>query len=42
MAGRPEGKRPRVRPGSRWGYYNDREIRMEVVDWIHLIQDRER
>jgi hypothetical protein len=42
--GKPEGKRPRGRPWPRWE--NNiriavREIGWEVVDWIHLDQNRD-
>jgi hypothetical protein len=44
LVGKPEGKRPLERPGHRW----EDNIRMdlgetgwEVVDWMHLAQDRD-
>jgi hypothetical protein len=43
LVGKPEGKRPLGRPG-RVGEnirMELREIGWEVVDWIHLAQDRE-
>jgi hypothetical protein len=45
LVGKPEGKRPRVRPRRRWedGIRMDlREIGLERVDWIRLSQDRDR
>jgi hypothetical protein len=42
--GKPEGKRPRGRPRRRWEdsiRINFREIGWEVVDWMHLAQDRD-
>jgi hypothetical protein len=36
LFGKPEGKRPLVSSGRRMG---PREIRWEVVDWMHLAQD---
>jgi hypothetical protein len=45
LVGMPEGKRPLGRPRSRW-IYNIKmdllEIRVSVVDWIGLAQDRYR
>jgi len=44
LVGRPEGKRPLGRSGRRWEDNNRldlRKIGWEVVDWIHLAQDRE-
>jgi hypothetical protein len=43
--GKPEGKRPLVRPRRRW--VNNikidlREIRWDGMDWIDLAQDRDR
>jgi hypothetical protein len=40
---KPEGKRPLGRPRRRWA--NNiriylREISWEIVDWIHMVQDR--
>jgi hypothetical protein len=43
--GKPEGKRPLVRPRHRWedGVRMDlREICLGGVDWIRLAQDRDR
>jgi hypothetical protein len=43
--GKPEGKRPLVRPRRRWedGIRMDlREIGLGDVDWIRLAQDRDR
>jgi hypothetical protein len=45
LVGKPEGKRPLGRPRRRW----EDEVRMELreiglggVDWIRLVQDRDR
>jgi hypothetical protein len=35
---KPEGKRPRGCPRPRW----ENNIRMNIVDWMHLIQDRDK
>jgi hypothetical protein len=41
LVGKPEGRRPLVRPRRRWK--NDLgEIGFGDVDWIHLAQDRDR
>jgi hypothetical protein len=45
LVGKPEGKIPLGRPRHRWEdnirmYL--REIGWEVVDWMHLAQDRDR
>jgi hypothetical protein len=45
LVGKPEGKRPLVRPRRRWedGIRMDlREIDLGGVDWIRLFQDRDR
>jgi hypothetical protein len=45
LVGKPEGKRPLGRPRRRWedGIKTDlTEIGWEVVEWIHLAQDRDR
>jgi hypothetical protein len=45
LTGKPEGKRPLVRPRRRWedGIRMDlREIDWGSVDWIQLAQDRDR
>jgi hypothetical protein len=45
LVGKPEGKRPLVRPRRRWddGIRMDlREIGLGCVDWIRLSQDRDR
>jgi hypothetical protein len=45
LAGKPEGKRPLERPRHRWedGIRMDlREIGLGGVDWIRLVQDRDR
>jgi len=45
MVGKSEGNRQLQRPKRRWkdNIRTDlREIRSEVVDWIHLAQDRDR
>jgi len=44
LLGNPEGKRPLGRPGRRWEdciRMYIREIVWEVVDWIHLAQNRD-
>jgi hypothetical protein len=41
--GNPEGKRSLGRPRRRWEYnigMDLREVGWEVVDWMHLAQDR--
>jgi hypothetical protein len=43
LAGKPEGKRPLGRPRRRWIdniKMNLLEVRLNVVDWIGLAQDR--
>jgi hypothetical protein len=43
LVGTPEGKRPLGRPRCRWenNIRTDlRELGWEVVDWMHLYQDR--
>jgi hypothetical protein len=43
LVGKPEGKRPFGRPRCRWEdiFRMDlREIGWEIVDWMHLAQDR--
>jgi hypothetical protein len=45
LVGMPEGRRPLGRPRSRWENNNKmylREIVFGDVDWIHLVQDRDR
>jgi hypothetical protein len=45
LVGRPEGRRPLVRPRRRWEdniKVDVREIGFRDVDWIHLAQDRDR
>jgi hypothetical protein len=39
----PEGERPFGRPWRRWKYIrlDLKKIRWEVVDWIHVAQDRD-
>jgi hypothetical protein len=42
LFGKPEGKRPIVRPRPRWKNnikVDLREIGLEVVDWVHVVQD---
>jgi hypothetical protein len=42
LVGKPEGKRPLVRFRHRWEdniRMDLREIGLEGVDWIHLVQD---
>jgi len=45
LVGKPEGNRPLGGPKSRWVDNNIgidlRDIRWEVVDWIHVFQDRD-
>jgi len=44
LVGKPEGKRPRVRPRRRWEdniRMDLREIGREGVDWINVAQDRD-
>jgi hypothetical protein len=43
LDGKPEGKRPLVRPTRRWGDFRIdlREMEWKGVDWIHLDQDRD-
>jgi hypothetical protein len=39
LVGKPERKRPLMRPRRRWGYnikMDHREAEWEGVDWIHL------
>jgi hypothetical protein len=41
---KPEGKRPLRRPKHRWEEnirMDLREVGWEIVDWIHLAQDRD-
>jgi hypothetical protein len=45
LVGKPEGRRPLLRPRRRWedGVIMDlREIGLGGVDWIQLAQDRDR
>jgi hypothetical protein len=45
LVGRPEGRRPLGRPGSRWENnmkMDLKEIGFGDVDWIHLAQDRDK
>jgi hypothetical protein len=45
LVGKPEGKRPLVRPRRRWKNtikMDLREIMLEGVDWIHVAEDRGR
>jgi hypothetical protein len=45
LVGRPEGRRPLGRPRRRWKdniKMDFREIRFGDVDWINLVQDRDR
>jgi hypothetical protein len=45
LVGRPEGRRPLERPRCRWEdniKMDLREIWFGDVDWIHLVQDRDR
>jgi hypothetical protein len=44
LVGKPEGKRPHVRPRSRWEDDIERDLQKVgngVVDWIELAQDRD-
>jgi hypothetical protein len=44
LVAKPKGKRPLGRHRRRWEYnirMDLREIGWEVMDWIHLAQDRE-
>jgi hypothetical protein len=44
LVGKPEGKRPLVRPGRRWEdniKMDVREIGWGRTDWIHLAQGRD-
>jgi hypothetical protein len=44
LIGKAEEKRPRARPRRRWEdniRMNLIEIEWEIVDWIHLAQDRD-
>jgi len=43
--GKPEGKRPLGRPRRRWEdniNMDDQQVEWESMDWIELVQDRER
>jgi hypothetical protein len=42
LVGKPDGKRPLRRFRHRRIVMDLRDIRWEVVDWIHLAQDRDR
>jgi hypothetical protein len=44
LVGKPEGKRPPVRPRHRWEDHikMDFQVRCGVMDWIDLAQDRDR
>jgi hypothetical protein len=45
LVGKPEGKSPLGRPKRRWKdniKMGLREIGLEGVDWIHLVQNRDR
>jgi hypothetical protein len=45
LVGKPEGKRPLGRPRRRWEDWirmDLREIGLGGVDWIRLVQDRDR
>jgi hypothetical protein len=45
LVGEPEGKRPLGRPRSRWvdnTKVDLREIGWDVMDWIDLVEDRDR
>jgi hypothetical protein len=42
LMGKPEGKRPLVRPRRRWEGMDLRETGWGSIDWIQLAQDRDR
>jgi hypothetical protein len=45
LVGKPEGKRPLGRPGSRWENnikMDLQEVGCEVRDWVGVAQDRDR
>jgi len=45
LVGKPEGKRPLGRPSRRWEdniKMDIQEVGCESMDWIELVQDRER
>jgi len=45
LVGKPEGKRPLGKPRHRWEYNiktDIREVGCGVMDWIELVQDRDR
>jgi hypothetical protein len=44
LVGKPEGRRPLGRPRLGWedNIKIDRELSLEVMDWIDLAQDRDR
>jgi hypothetical protein len=44
LVGKPEGKRPLRRPGHDWEdiRLDLREIGWEVMDWMHLAQNRDK
>jgi hypothetical protein len=44
LVGKPEGKKPLGRPRHRWEdniRMDLREIELEVMGWLHLVQDRD-
>jgi hypothetical protein len=41
LVGTSEGKSPIGRPGHRWKTVLEWEVDWEVVDWMHLAQDRD-
>jgi hypothetical protein len=44
VVGKPEGKIPRGKPRRRWAdniRVDLREIRCEILDWMHLDRDRD-
>jgi hypothetical protein len=44
LVGKPDGKRPLGRPRRRWddNKMDLQEVRLGVMDWIELAQDRDR
>jgi hypothetical protein len=42
LVGKPEGKRPLGRPRRRWEDNIKMDVRCGVMDWIEIVQDRDR